>query len=97
MVIQSASALRAPNFSHDICSSVHRYTWPTDSEIYVYLFSFSETQAQCEGNGCVTAVAGPDVGVRVYGGGQEYHLFPLYFRHRQLVAGILFQIFLCRM
>ena len=66
------------------------------SEIYVYLFSFSDTQAQCEGNGCVAAVAGPHLGVRVYGGGQEYHLFPLYFRHCQLVAGILFQILLCR-
>ena len=81
------------NFPYDICSSVRRYTWPTNSENYVYLFSFSHAQAQCEGNSCVAAVAGPHLGVRVYGGGQEYHLFPLYFRHRKLVAGIiLFQI-----
>lgn len=63
-------------------------------DLCLSFFSFLHAQAQCEGNGCVAAVARPHLGVRVYGGGQEYHLFPLYFRHRQLVAGIFFQILL---
>lgn len=66
---------------------------PTQRFMFIF-FSFLHAQAQCEGNGCVAAVARPHLGVRVYGDGQEYHLFPLYFRHRQLVAGIFFQILL---
>lgn len=58
---------------------------------FIFIFSLSHAQAQYEGDGCVTSVAWPHLGVRVYGGRQEYHLFPLYLRHRQLVAGIFFK------